>query len=240
MRKHSKHTIIAFIILILAISIYYPGLSSNIMNIPEGHNLDTNLISISRDDLEPEKPVTIEDPPFEHPLPSPSKVLPISTILEKNQQIPFNFAYKDIKWQRAAYYYYWHSSYMGGRWSYVPFRLHYALHSIFATYPSAALYWDFIHNVGIKDESPSFNLDESLNNPFKYIAVVVMHSNVQKVVTYGNQVVLVAEPQRAGLQVITIPTDKIKPFDINENILLQLVTSEGNEIDYTINYPIKH
>jgi hypothetical protein len=106
------------------------------------------------------------------------------------------------------------------------------MHTLFTTYPTASVYYDFIHDLGISEESNQFTLKH--DGPYDYINTVVMKSQVQKILTYGNQVLLIAKPMRNGLQVIDIPVNKINPINVKENILFQLVTEQGDEIDYSL------
>ncbi|MEL7610375.1 MAG: hypothetical protein AAGU74_12860 [Bacillota bacterium] len=177
--------------------------------------------------LEPETPQDIDDSTFVDP--PPSKVLPVEVVLDEGREIPLQFAYDDPEWERQAYKAYWHSSY--GRWSYVPIRIHYALHRIFATYPTASIWYDFEHDLGIAEESEAFQMPAG--NPFDTIVLVVMQTKVEKMITLGNQVVLVGRPSLTGLQVFLVPVKQIQPDNPQESILFQLVTEEGDEIDST-------
>ena len=181
--------------------------------------------SISR--LEPETPQDIDDTTFDYPM--PSSMLPVSVVLEEGREIPIQFAYNDPGWERQAYKTYWHSSYV--RWSYMPIRIHYALHRIFATYPTASIWYDFEHDLGIAEESEAFQMPAG--NPFDTIVLVVMQTKVEKMLTLGNQVVVVGRPSRTGLTALLVPTEEIEPSNPKESILFQLVTEEGDEIDYT-------
>ena len=138
--------------------------------------------------------------------------------------------YNNPDWERPAYKSYWHSEY--GRWSYVPNRIHYALHRVFSTYATASIYYDFIHDLGIAEESEHFNKYE-FTSPFDYLQIVVMNTSIEKVITYENQIVIVGKPQRTGLQAIVIPNHDIKPIGNSNIILIQLATPDGYEIDYT-------
>lgn len=180
--------------------------------------------------LEPDTPIDIADPPF-YLTPIPENEVPIRQVLEKGEEIPIEFIYNDPDWVRPAYKEYWHSK--SGRWSYVPNRIHYALHRIFSTYATASIYYDFIHDLGIVDESSDFSKYEYTSSPFDFLQVVVMNTLIEKVVTYENQIVIIGKPQRTGLQAIVIPTAKINPIENTYNILIQLVTPDGYEIDYT-------
>jgi hypothetical protein len=182
--------------------------------------------------LEPDTPTNIDDPPSYSP-PLPQNEVAVEQVIEKGEEIPIKFIYNDPKWKRPAYKEYWHSKY--GRWSYVPTRLHYAMHRIFSTYATASRYYDFVHDLGIAYESDDFNDYEYTPppSPFEYLEIVVMNTLIEKVITYDNQIVIIGKPQRTGLQAIIIPTEKINPIENADNILIQLVTPDGYEIDYT-------
>ncbi len=110
-------------------------------------------IPLAQNGLEPETPQDFNDPPFYIP-PMPSKIVPIDEVIAKGQEIPLDFIYNDPNWKRKSYKEYWHSKYQ--RWSYVPIRLHYSMHRLFTTYPTASVYYDFIHDLGIAEESKKF------------------------------------------------------------------------------------
>lgn len=109
------------------------------------------------------------------------------------------------------------------------------MHRIFSTYATASRYYDFIHDLGIAAESSDFNKYEytSSPSPLDFLQVVVMNTLIERVITYENQIVIMGKPQRTGLQAIIIPTAKINPIENTDNILIQLVTPDGYEIDYT-------
>ena len=179
--------------------------------------------------LEPDAPTNIDDPPF-YSVPFPQNEETIQQVIEKGEEIPIHFIYNDPDRKRPAYKDYWHSEY--GRWSYVPHRIHYAMHRIFSTYATASIFYDFIHDLGIAEESNNFINYES-TSPFDFLQVVVMNTLIEKIITYENQIVIIGTPQRTGLQAIIIPTSKIHPIENTNNILIQLVTPDGYEIDYT-------
>lgn len=177
--------------------------------------------------LEPETPQDIGDPPFA--INPPSHVLPVRDVMDGGTEIPLRFAYDDPEWERQAYKAYWHSSY--GRWSYMPLRLYYAMHRLFAAYPTASLWYDFTHDLGIVQESEAFKLPGG--DPFKTLVIVVMDTKVEKIMARGNQIAIVGRPSPTGLQVLTVDTDQIKPDSPDKDILFQLVTPDGDEIDRT-------
>lgn len=202
-----------------------------------------NILSNRLERLEPIEPVNIDDPPFYYrnhfytQQTLPSKTFPISEVFSSGSEIPLQFIYNNLEWKRQAYKDYWHSTVSGGRWSYVPDRIHYAMHRIFSTYPTSSIYYDFRNNLGIWDESLDFDISytKSLSTPYDFIHLVIMQTDVQKVILYGNQIVIVGKPQLTGLQSIIIPTKDINPINDDKNLLIQLVTPEGDIIDYTTN-----
>lgn len=60
-----------------------------------------------------------------------------------------------------------------------------------------------------------------------------MNTLIGKLITFDNQIIVVGEPQRTGLQAIIAPGNKINPTDKSDSILIQLVTADGYEVDYT-------
>lgn len=181
--------------------------------------------------LEPESPVDIDDLHRKYEV-YPTKIFSVSEVMEKGRDIPLDFIYDNPNWERKNYNSYWHSSVSGGRWSYMPVRLYYAMHRMFTTYRTGSIYYDFVHDLGIVDEWDK--LDTKDNGPYDNINVVVMNTKVQKILTRGNQVIIIGKPQRNGLQVFDVPVNKIKPFNNKEFILFQLVTELGDEIDYSL------
>lgn len=179
--------------------------------------------------IEPETPIDIDDTSSKS-LPLPNNELSIKQVLENGKELSFIFIYNNPDWVRPVYKKYWHSEY--GRWSYVPNRIHYAMHKVFSTYATASVYYDFIHDLGIADESKHFRKYET-TSPYDYLHIVVMNTLIEKVFTYENQIVIIGKPQRTGLQAIIIPTRNINPIKESNNILIQLVTPDGYEIDYT-------
>lgn len=175
--------------------------------------------------LEPTNPINIQDPPWAE-LHFPSKTVPISEVIEKGAEIPFKKIVDKPDYIRPAYDELWHSTF--GRWSYLPYRIHYALHRLFTNYDIGLSNWyDFEHNMGIT--IPMYQSDEALN-----LYIVTFQMQVTNIFTKGNQVVVVGKPKRTGVQVVTITTKDINPVNIDDNLLVQLVTPEGYEIDYSL------
>jgi len=182
--------------------------------------------------LEPPEGTNIDSSPI-YDIPLPTNGKPIFEVIRKGKEIPLQFAYNNLNWKRPAYKEYWHTSPYGGRWSYVPNRINYALHRIFTSTPTASISYDFEHDLGIVDESDKFNIDIS---NIHQIVLAAMQSDVKKIITLGNQVIVVVEPRRNGLQVLTIPEKLITPSNKEEAVIFHMVTPDGYEIDYSLMY----
>lgn len=180
--------------------------------------------------LEPETPVDMRTPFISSPF--PSNIVSPAEILENGRGISPDKVYSSVNWERPSYKSYWHSTISGGRWSYLPTRVQYAMHRLFAAYLTASVYSDFVHDLGIAEESKAFNFGTAGYSD--KIAIVVMQADISKIVTKGNQVILVGKPQRTGLQVLAVPVGEIVPATPGESILFQLVTQEGDEFDYSL------
>lgn len=131
---------------------YAQGLSTSHSNDPEDENKRVEDLEKRLQQLEPPKPTTIVTLPWEIETEKhyPSNTIPISEVMEKGTKIHFNVIKNDSNYKRPVYEEHWHSTYRGGRWSYVPMRIQYALHRLFTTYDiriSGEL--NFKQNVGI-------------------------------------------------------------------------------------------
>lgn len=174
--------------------------------------------------LEPGKAIDIGDPPWKE-LPFPATQYPISEVISSGTMIPFQVILDKADYKRPAYQSDWHSSV--GRWSYVPTRIHYALHRVFTAYDLGLSGWyDFEGNLGIG--VPMFQRDDL------DLYIVAFQMEITKVYTKGNQIVVVGRPKRNGVQAITIKVHDLKPNSDKESLLVQLATEDGDEIDYSL------
>lgn len=180
--------------------------------------------------LEPREPQQIIKFPYqleqeEH---YPSHAVPISDVIHKGTQIPFKVIVNKPEYQRPIYEKHWHSTYGGGRWSYMPNRIYYALHRLFTSYDiGLSEQYNFQHDVGIS--FPTFQNETDLD-----LYLVVFGTDVKEIYTAGNQIIVVGKPKRNGAEVITIKTSRVHPTNKNEMLLVQLATKEGDEIDYSL------
>ncbi len=183
------------------------------------------------DNLEPPEPTTILDSPFPFEQVAevnfPTDVIPIAEVLKKQTKIPFKVIKSDPSYVRPIYDKHWHSTYWGGRWSYIPSRIHFALHRIFPFYAiglSAELNFQGDVGIAFPTSTNETNLD---------LYIVVFQTNITDVRTLGNQIVVVGTPKRTGVEVISIKTADIQPSNKEKFLLVQLVTKGADELDYS-------
>lgn len=227
--KNIKYFVIVEVITIIIVLINF--FNSGYIQVFSQKNDPCISFKLRLEALEPKKPISIDSTPIPN-IAQPSKMLPISEVIKNGKEIDIEWAYNDINWIRPAYKTYWHSTVDGGRWSYVPMRINYALHRIFSTYRTSSFWYSIRNQLGIYDESLSFDFKD--HYPLDYVTLIVMQSNVKRILTLGNQVVVIIEPKRTGLQVIDIPLSEIKQYNPKEPIIFQLVSPEGYEIDYSL------
>lgn len=183
------------------------------------------------DRLEPPEPTTILDSPFPFEKGTevhfPTDVITISEVEKEGTKIPYKVIKSEPNYIRPIFNEQWHSTYGGGRWSYIPSRIHYALHRIFPFYAigiSAEL--NFQQEVGIIFPTDANETDLDLY-------IVVFQTYITDVYTKGNQVVVVGTPKRTGVEVISIKTAQIHPSNKEKFLLIQLATN-GAELDYSL------
>ncbi|MEF7442066.1 hypothetical protein V4V36_27800 [Paenibacillus lautus] len=86
----------------------------------------------------------------------------------------------------------------------MPLRLFYAQHRLFTKSAVGLSNWyDFLHHLGLSDLNVEQKGATQEERVYEVVAVV-MQAKIERVVTKGNQVVIVARPQRTGVQAITI------------------------------------
>lgn len=230
--KSSKKFINFLIITIIIVITIYNSINSYILFKTKEtfSDNDIELIRLRKrlESLEPLKPMTIKKYKLNN-LNLPKNTYDLNTILKKGEKLTLDYAYTNDSFIRQSYLYYWHSSY-NEKYSYLPLRVEYAYHRIFTSYSNNSSYEYLLFNLGIWDEKEYFNI----KNSNEYIILFVFQSKVKEIYSYENQIVVVAEPRRNGLEIINIPINKIYPNNKNDSIMFQLLTPEGFEIDYSL------
>ncbi|NRD76577.1 hypothetical protein HPT25_03610 [Bacillus sp. BRMEA1] len=179
--------------------------------------------------MEPPQPITLLKSPEQQEKEShyPSKTFPISEVLSKGAKIPFNKIKNEPNYERPVYQEQWHSTYAGGRWSYIPSNIYYAQHRLYPIYDiGLSGLFNFENQIGIS--FPTFQNRTNLD-----LYMVIFQTNVISAYTKGNQVVIVGTPKRNGVEVITIKTKDIHPTELKKMLLIQLATNTY-ELDYSL------
>jgi hypothetical protein len=181
--------------------------------------------------LEPPKPIQIPDSPFpfEQGVEEqyPNDAVPISEVFKQGKRISFKIIKSEPSYKRPIYEEHWHSTYWGGRWSYVPSRIHYALHRLYTYYDiGISEELNFKQHVGI--DFPIFQNKTNLD-----LYIIVFQTKVTDVYTKGNQIVIDGTPSRSGVEVLTVKTRDIQPTNKEKLLLVQLATN-SYELDYSL------
>ncbi|WP_199624771.1 hypothetical protein [Paenibacillus alkalitolerans] len=152
--KKVRSGLVIVISIVLVISVFH---TSDASSSPRSHHTDepnnrTEELQKRLKNLEPPEPVTIIGLPYQAEAKRlyPSQTVPIPEVINQGTKIPFDVIKSIPEFKRPVYEKHWHSTYSGGRWSYIPLRIHYALHRMFADYDIGLSNWyDFEHNTGI-------------------------------------------------------------------------------------------
>lgn len=229
-----KNKLMVFILIFVINFSFVPGYEADVADEAKVKKLERQIevlgkILLKKNEqlsrLEPREPIEIQDPPWGE-VEFPSKILPISEIISDGKQISYKVIINKPEFKRPTYEKHWHSTV--GRWSYIPTRIHYALHRLYTEYDIGGSNWyDFEHNIGLS--IPMLQDKKSLD-----LYIVAFQTEVTNIVTKGNQIVVIGKPKRQGVQVITIKTKDLSPDNKNEFILTHLATKSGDEIDYSL------
>lgn len=184
--------------------------------------------------LEPAEPKTIYD--YELMLDRDlntfkEKVFPISVVQKNGSKVTFVTVYKDLNWQRPAYYSEWHSS--NWRWSYVPLNMAYQRHIVYEYQGGLSWWYDLSNYLALPDgtgsPSPINKYAFSIKYPY-VVRLIVLNFNIKALKQYKSQFLVSGEPLRKGVTVVDFDAKKF----YNSKKLLQLSTTDGYEIDYLI------
>lgn len=181
--------------------------------------------------LEPDKPRNFYQSDFQH-LDLPKVIYPVKDVIQSGKELHYEIGLDDRNWERPVYNKNWHSTFWGGRWSYVPGNLYDTTHRIFIGFQSAGIWFGLINSLGLEEELKNVSFPETKVN--EKAVFVIMQADVKKIINKGNQIVIISEPKRSGLQVLAIKNSDLLPLNPKEAYLIQLVTPDGYEYDYKV------
>lgn len=154
------------------------------------------------------------------------KTYALEDALEGGDELGFEKVVDEPSYLRPIYNSIWKDAYFRS-WLYFPYKMSEARHKLFIYYGGASNIYDFEGSLGI-DLGTGINVDYHRNINF-----LVYHFNVDRVISYENQIVLSGTPSEKGLQIISVKVNDLLPKDQDsKEFLFQLSTPGGYEIDY--------
>ncbi|TJX60775.1 copper amine oxidase N-terminal domain-containing protein [Soehngenia saccharolytica] len=220
----------------------------------EVHQNNSNIITESDENLgsvqrifpvEPEEAITITDDWIREE---------VKQFLEKNEihslkdihtlghKISYEITSEDDTWVRPVYSEYWHSTYGGGKYGYIPDLISYAQRNLFVYSGGLSEGAGLYHHLGFTEslEKPvgsSFNASESFE-------IWAINRKIKEIIRLDNEWLIVVEPQLQGYQTVKINYAD-NDIEINETteprtMLFRVVTPDGYELERTASIlPIK-
>ncbi len=151
--------------------------------------------------------------------------VPLLELLDKGKEIHFKQLHHIDQYKRPMYDSDWRSGYFRG-WLDLTDKIANVHHRIFIFPPGASSNYDFAGQQGIRFFSIDF---------FRNINLLIYNFRVEAIKLYDNQVALIGEPKREGIQVVSIIQDDLLNQGVNtKDLLFQLTTPKGYEIDYIV------
>ncbi len=159
-------------------------------------------------------------------------VLPTITpkeVLEKGKSLSYIFTYTNEEYLRPIYSDTWKQAYYQG-WLYLPRKIISARHNIFIYTGNSS---DIFNLEGELGFYPSVSIDDQ-----NHINIMIYNHELQKVVQFGNQIVLSGMTNKKGVQIISIKINDVAIQNEAKQLLIHLCTPTGFEIDYqAVNFP---
>ncbi len=153
-------------------------------------------------------------------------------VLDKGRNIKFNILSERPYYLRPLYDPSWKGAYFRG-WLNLSDKNIEARHRLFIFPFGGSSNFDFTGSLGV-DAGVSVNYHKNTN-------FLIYGFSVKSVKCYENQVVLLGEPLRAGLQIVSVVQDDLLSDGINtKDILFQLCTPQGYEIDFIYGNVIRY
>lgn len=126
-----------------------------------------------------------------------------------------------------------HSNWGNLRWSDVSTNIAYQQHNLFIYQGGLSSWCDLSNFLALPDNSwqPSPISKNAFTGNFPYVTrFVIINARTRAIKFYKNQLVIMVEPTRTGLQVIDFNHKKLQ----QKQLLVQMSTTTGSELDYLI------
>lgn len=160
------------------------------------------------------------------------ETFPLPEVLKKGEDVHYSLLADKPGYLRPLYDPGWKDAFYRG-WLYLPEKNINARHRLFIYPFGGSSIYDFTGTLGMEDGT---TVDYHRN-----INLLIYGFTVENVKYYKNQVALVGEPLRKGCQIISIVQNDLLPDGIDtRDILLQLATPQGYEVDFAYGNVIRY
>lgn len=150
--------------------------------------------------------------------------VPIHDVLSKGRGVAFNNDYTDECYKRPMYNSGWRDFYFRG-WLDIDAKVEDAHHRLFVFLYGGSSNFDFGGNQGIGELGVVVDYH-------RYINFLIYNFHVTDVKVFKNQVAIVGEPRRQGIEVVSILQDHLLEEGVDKkHLLFQLSTPKGYGID---------
>lgn len=168
--------------------------------------------------------------------PPPISASKLSKVVRNGEEVLFRILYNEPLYLRPIFDPGWKSTFYRG-WLDIPVKNMEARHKIFAFSIGGSANYDIVGSLGYSPKSPPFAPLDNHHN----INFLIFGFNVRNVKTFEDQVALIGEPNQAGAQIVSILQDDLLSQGVNtKDLLFQLSTPEGYEIDFIRNNVIRY
>lgn len=160
------------------------------------------------------------------------QVTSLRKVVEEGKNINFNVLYKNEKYLRPIYDSSWQDFYFRG-WIYLPSKIEDARHRLFIFPFGGSSIFDFSGSLSL-DLKTSIDYHREIN-------FLIYDFNVEEIRELDNQIALIGEPKRHGIQVVSvIQNDLLSKNTDTKEFLVQLSTPKGYEIDFIYENVIRY
>ena len=152
------------------------------------------------------------------------KTYALNHVINKGESIRYKILHHNPDYLRPLYNSTWKDFFFRG-WAYLPNKILEARHRLFIFPLGASSNFDFTFSLGFTDNV--------YTDAHRDINFLLYNFIVEDIKMLDNQVVLVGEPTRQGVQVVSVKVNSVIPQDKDyKDFLFQLATPAGQEIDY--------
>lgn len=160
------------------------------------------------------------------------QVTSLQKVVDEGKNINFNVLYENEKYLRPIYDSSWQDFYFRG-WIYLPIKIEDARHRLFIFPFGGSSNFDFLGSLG-------FDLKTSIDY-HREINFLIYDFNVEEIRELDNQIALIGEPKRNGIQVVSVIQNDLLPKKKDtKEFLIQLSTPKGYEIDFIYENVIRY